>query len=158
MKLLLTFIIALLIGLTSGWAIWGLNSHKQSADYHWNKVFEYRNNINNPKNYEKKRSYAVASDVLDVSANLAALVSMGELYRKDVIIPGLPNEREHIISWMEFTNRPGIIDATGPGSYQQGEIPLMFTVWYTKEAEDVLDEYISDLKAKAAELENQDVQ
>ncbi len=80
---------------------------------------------------------------------------MNELNRQEVIIPGLPNQREHILSWMEFCKHPGVIEGTGPGYYQKGEIPLMFTVWYTDAAEGALAEFVAALQAKAARLENQ---
>jgi hypothetical protein len=156
MKILFTTAIALLVGHVSGWVIWGRVHAPQSADYHWDKVSEYRSYIENPENYEKQGRFSVATGVPDITADLAALVSMNELYRKEVIIPGLPNEREHILSWMEFCNRPGIIEATGPGDYQKGEIPLMFTVWYTDEAEDALAEFVNDLRTKSARPKSQE--
>ena len=146
--------VALLAGIMIGWLMRGRVHEKQaieqSVEHHWSKVREYREFVENPDNFQEG-----SAEAPDVAPHLAALVSMKELNRKEVIIPALPNEREYILSWMKFCNRPGIFHATGPGGYQKGQIPLMFTVWYADDAQGALDEFIGDLRAKAALRQNE---
>jgi len=154
MKTLFASLFAILVYSGVSGPLWGCPDDEQSAKYHWSKVSQYREFIENPENFEKQGRFSVANDVPDVSANLAALVSLNELHRQEVIIPGLPNDSEHILAWMKFCKRPGIIEATGPGDYQQGEIPLMFTVWYTDEAETAVTKFVGELRAKAKRVKS----
>ena len=138
----------LLIGVVSGWLIWGQHEGEESSTYHWDKVNKYREFIANPSNYTKQDQYLVSGQVPVVMPHLEALVAMNELNKLVAIIPELPNEKEHIHAWMRFCQHPGIIEATAPGVYQRGEIPLMFTVWYKDEAKADLMAFVESLRAK----------
>ena len=45
---------------------------------------------------------------------------------------------------MAFSQDPAIVYGVGPGRFQKGEIPLMFTLWFKPEAKDHVDQLVDE--------------
>ena len=122
----------------------------------WKKIEDYHAYLNEPNNYENNGSYIDASPP-DIRVDLALLMQAGEIELTKVIIPEIPNTREYIVEWMTyFQNKyPDVVEVSGPGSYQKGEIPLMFEVWHKPSYKKTLNLYIQQLKTKKMENKSQ---
>ncbi|MCB1066157.1 MAG: hypothetical protein KDN20_24960 [Verrucomicrobiae bacterium] len=142
----------LIAGLFLGWGTRELLDTKLDIRRHWQRIDDYNAFIRDPKNYTNQGGFSQTSPSIEIRDHADALVGFGELMREEIIVPGLRNERSHIQRWMEFANDPGIVHAEGPGSFQQGEIPLMFTLWYRPEAKARVHAMIDEFEELAASL------
>jgi hypothetical protein len=147
MKTLIFSIVSLILGIFIGYLVRGGSNQ---TDLSWERIKEYHAHINNPSNYEIDGKSATVS-IPDITIDLAILTQKGELVHRKVIIPEIPNTGEYIKDWMVYfqDKYPDVVEVSGPGSYQKGEIPLMFEVWHKPHFKKELDEYIEHLKKKS---------
>jgi hypothetical protein len=147
MKTLIIASLTLVLGFLIGYFTPQLPSNQISDS--WKRIDNYHAYLNEPSNYETNGSYVEFSPP-DIGVDLALLLQAGELERTKVIIPEIPNTSEYVIDWAtHFQDKyPDVVEVSGPGSYQNGEIPLMFEVWHKPSYKKTLNLYIQNLKNK----------
>jgi hypothetical protein len=149
MKRIATHILTLVTGIALGVMI-ARSYVTNSSDFHWRKIAEYQKYSLDPSNYQWQGRFMVTkSDPPDIGPDLQALATLGEIERRDIIIPGLPNIRPHIERWATFAKDPAILYGSAPGRFQKGEIPLMFTLWFKPEANERVNQLVDEFTKMA---------
>lgn len=147
MKTTIISILTLAVGILIGY--FAPLPQEDKVNSSWKKIDDYHAYLKDPSNYEANGSYSEVNPP-DIKVDLALLIQAGELELTKVIIPEIPNTSEYIKDWMiHFQDKyPDVVDVSGPGSYQKGEIPLMFEVLHKPSYKRALNLYIQQLKTK----------
>ena len=142
----------------SGWFTHLILKGEDSPEYHWRKLAQLREHMENPENHGSSMGFTYVDVPFDDTPHLEALVAANELEKRDVLIPGLPVNRENTKDWMTFASDPNVIQAVAQGEYYDGEVPLSFTIWFRPSFAAEVDAYLAQLKQKAnkAEQDNPD--
>jgi hypothetical protein len=126
---------------------------------HWKVVREFKQLIENPRDYEVHESLGMISVEIrtDPIPSLYALASAGEIEHVDIVLPNVPAHRDANRLWMTFCeDKEGIIYATGNPSFTDFKIdgvqPIHLNIWFEERAKaDVLE--LIDLLDKTQEDE-----
>ncbi|MBT5020240.1 hypothetical protein OAF42_02270 [Planctomicrobium sp.] len=127
---------------------------EQSVAYHWKRVREYREYINNPYNYRRESGSGLSSTTVpfDIQPHLAFLDSKGELEHLDIVLPTVSkNCRPAMQYWMKFVNEHDeVIEASGGASNAEiqisGERVFQFHVWIDPDFRDEINNLIQELE------------
>ncbi len=152
-KITIAVVIAFAAGFALHAAISGGGSQPSSTAGHWKVVNEYNAFIHDPSNLESDSQSGLSyfTPPTDPLPSLAALVAVGELKHKDIVLPEVPKSRETNQFWMRFCeNREDIVYALGKRSHVAGKPsgvePLHLNLWFKRSAE-------ADVKLLIAQLE-----
>jgi hypothetical protein len=132
----------------------------ESTAYHWKRVNDYIDFMENPENYtsEPALGHRVIStqEPYDPIPHFVALASAGELEHVDLVLPQVPNSSEINRHWKQFVyqRRDTILCAVGNSEYTRyrpsGEAPLHLKLWFRTSATEDVQLLIDQLEQLAA--------
>ena len=149
----IVYIFSFLIIFSLGWFSHLIIKGEDSSSYHWRKLDQLKAYAMDPDNYGSSMGLSYYSPPFDETPHLEALVSLGELNKRFVLIPGLAYNDTNVKDWMTFANHSDVMQAVGQTQYadeidSKAKEVLSFTMYYRPSFEPTMKAYIETLKKR----------